>query len=51
MGAFIARFKKMSNYDLVIVLSMDGINITIITVYYADKKRENRYKRWQDSQK
>ena len=48
---YILVFKKFSNYDLVVVIELDGFNIVVITCYTQDKKKRDRYLKWLDSQK
>ncbi|MDE1869065.1 MAG: DUF4258 domain-containing protein [Candidatus Micrarchaeota archaeon] len=45
------RFKKLSNYDLVVVITIKAEKVEVVTAYYPDKKKEKRYKEWRDSQK
>lgn len=45
------RFKKLTNYDLVVVLTIKGSRMVIITAYYPDKRKEKGYKEWRDSQR
>ena len=44
-------FKKLSNYDLKIVVSIKDNSINIVTAYIVSKKRRAAYLKWLESQK
>lgn len=44
-------FKKLTNYDLKIVVSIKDSSLNIVTAYIINKKRRAAYLRWLESQK